>query len=233
MRVLFVGNSHTYFNDMPELFACMYCQIEGTRPEVTMLAYSGRDLKWHRSEYFSLRFALMYGSYDYCLIQQQAHPFPEEDFTEQWLDQVVEMCRRCHVKPIIYMTWAAKAQPEMTAVMSSFYRRMAEKHCCDLLPVGEMFADITQIGPEYDLYWNDGEHASPYGDYMIASSLVRFITGRDISPLTADGIDFAVRFDPETSLPQAEENTESVTVKLDEKTVELIKKIVMKTIKEK
>ena len=61
----------------------------------------------------------------------------------------------------------------------------------------------------------------------------RFITGRDISPLTADGIDFAVRFDPGTSLPQAEENTESVTVKLDEKTVELIKKTVMKTIKEK
>ena len=58
MRVLFVGNSHTYFNDMPALFARMCREMSGEEPELQMLAYSGRSLRWHREEYFSLRFAL-------------------------------------------------------------------------------------------------------------------------------------------------------------------------------
>ena len=61
MRVLFVGNSHTYFNDMPALFGRMCAELTGERPEVTMLAYSGRSLAWHREEYFALRFALLHG----------------------------------------------------------------------------------------------------------------------------------------------------------------------------
>ena len=76
MRVLFVGNSHTYFNDMPALFAAMCERLCGEKPDVTMLAFSGRPLSWHREEYFSLRFALLYGRYDYCVLQQQAHPSP-------------------------------------------------------------------------------------------------------------------------------------------------------------
>ena len=69
LRVLFVGNSHSYFNDMPELFARFTERTTGVRPSVTMLAYSARDLTWHRTEYFSLRFNLMYGGYDFCVIQ--------------------------------------------------------------------------------------------------------------------------------------------------------------------
>ena len=36
MRVLFIGNSHTYFNDMPALFAA-FCRQSGVDMEVTML----------------------------------------------------------------------------------------------------------------------------------------------------------------------------------------------------
>ena len=44
MKVLFVGNSHTYFNDMPRLFARMCAALTGEKPEVQMLAYSNRGL---------------------------------------------------------------------------------------------------------------------------------------------------------------------------------------------
>ena len=81
MRVLFVGNSHTYMNDMPALFADVMEKTTGEKTEVSMLAYSGRQLEWHRAEYFSLRFALLYGNYDYCVFQQAAHPFPDIDST--------------------------------------------------------------------------------------------------------------------------------------------------------
>ena len=38
MKVLFVGNSHTFFNDMPELFTRFVEKTTGEKPEVVMLA---------------------------------------------------------------------------------------------------------------------------------------------------------------------------------------------------
>jgi len=82
MKVLFVGNSHTYVNDMPELFARFAEKTTGVKPEVVMLAYPGRDYDWHFREYASLRFNLMYGGYDYCVLQQAAHPYPPIETTQ-------------------------------------------------------------------------------------------------------------------------------------------------------
>ena len=50
-RVLFIGNSHTYFNDMPALFAD-FCEAgTGERPFVTMLSHPGKTWEWHLQEY--------------------------------------------------------------------------------------------------------------------------------------------------------------------------------------
>ena len=99
MRVLFVGNSHTYFNDMPALFRRMCRELGETEPELTMLAYSGRSLAWHREEYFALRFALLHGRFDYCVIQQQAHPFPGEEATEAGARAICALCRKAGTRP--------------------------------------------------------------------------------------------------------------------------------------
>ena len=44
-KILFVGNSHTYMNDMPELARQMMENASGEPCEAVMLAYSGRPLK--------------------------------------------------------------------------------------------------------------------------------------------------------------------------------------------
>ncbi len=50
MRILFIGNSHTYMNDMPQLVREMIESATGEKCDVVMLAYSGRSLKWHMGE---------------------------------------------------------------------------------------------------------------------------------------------------------------------------------------
>ena len=166
MRVLFVGNSHSYFNDMPALFARMCEELTGERPEVTLLAYSGRSLAWHREEYFALRFALLYGRYDYCVLQQQAHPFPGEPATEEALRQILPLCEKGGAKPVLYMTWPEKARPQNAAPMIDSYEALAERLGAALAPVGELFERFR--GTDIELYWQDGEHASPYGSYLAA-----------------------------------------------------------------
>lgn len=204
MRVLFVGNSHTYFNDMPALFARMCQELRGERPEVTMLAYSGRSLAWHREEYFSLRFALLHGRFDYCVLQQQAHPFPDGEETRVSLRRILTLCRAGGVKPVLFMTWAQESEPEMSAVMSRFYRDFAAESGALLAPVGELFAQILREHPAVGLFWQDGAHASPYGSYLSAAVFASLLCGtRDLSALPDAGFDFRPDFEGEDGLPHA------------------------------
>ena len=191
MKVLFIGNSHTYFNDMPELFAVRCEELTGEKPETTMLSYPGRSFEWHWNEQMAYRFALMYGGYDYCVLQQQAHPFPGEDTTFTYGGKLIDLCRENGVKPVIYMTWAEKAHPENIGIMSRTYRTLADQTSSLLAPVGELFDKINREHPEIDLYYTDGEHASVYGDYLISLTLASVICGtRDFSKVSDTAINY-------------------------------------------
>ena len=222
MRVLFVGNSHTYFNDMPELFARMCRELTGERPELTMLAYSGRSLAWHREEYFALRFALLRGGYDACVIQQQAHPFPGEEAAEAGVRALLPLCEKGGARPVLFMTWAEKAKPENAARISRFYRRLAAETGALLAPIGELFERFR--GTDLELYWRDGEHASPYGSYLSAAVLAGLLCrAKDLSALSDRGIDFHAEYDKDGGgLPRAEEELSRAELQLDpEKTARI------------
>jgi hypothetical protein len=60
MKVLFIGNSHTYMNDMPELTRRMLEDSTGQPCLVTMLAYSGRSLKLIMGRHFFMSSHIYY-----------------------------------------------------------------------------------------------------------------------------------------------------------------------------
>ena len=45
-KVLFIGNSHTYFNDMPQMVKEL-ANAAGEELHVTMLTKGGMDFAWH------------------------------------------------------------------------------------------------------------------------------------------------------------------------------------------
>lgn len=69
MKVLWIGNSHTFFHDMPKTTAQLYEAAIKEKMEVTMLTQPGKDWAWHMEQYFEVRFNLKYGEYDYCILQ--------------------------------------------------------------------------------------------------------------------------------------------------------------------
>ena len=216
MRVLLIGNSHTYFHDMPHTFARMCAQLTGETPEVTMLAYSNRSLAWHREEYFSLRFALLYGKYDYCVLQQQAHPFPEEELTKASVLRIFSLCEAAGTKPVLMMTWAEKAYPEHFPPMQRLYGAIAAETGALLAPIGELFDEFRKTHPEIELYWHDGEHASVYGDYLIAAVLAGLLCKeKDLSALDDQAIDFDLDFEGENGMPLARECAAACVVQLN------------------
>ena len=81
LRILFIGNSHTYYNDMPSMVKAL-AEEAGFSCEVVMIAHGGWFLKQHVKEP-DVRFNIRYGNYDYVVLQEHAHPFgPAEDLYE-------------------------------------------------------------------------------------------------------------------------------------------------------
>ncbi|MCR5796268.1 MAG: hypothetical protein K6G61_13085 [Solobacterium sp.] len=202
MKTLFLGNSHTYMNDMPYLFRTLYHDSFGTGNEAVMLAYSGRSLEWHMKEYMSLRYQLLYGRFDHCIIQQAAHPFPEEGTTMENGKKIIELCRKCGTEPVLFMTWAEKRSPENQQKMIEVFEKLAAETGVKLAPVGLVWQKVQQEYPEIELYFEDGEHASPYGDLLIAMTLCRTLHPADEIVLPDRIIDYQVVWDeyPSASL---------------------------------
>ena len=81
MRTLFIGNSHTYFNDMPKIFKDI-CAENGIDMQVTMLTKGGMGLDYH-AENEQTRFNILFGDYDFVIIQHVAHPMGEFEDMEK------------------------------------------------------------------------------------------------------------------------------------------------------
>ncbi|MBR0130609.1 MAG: hypothetical protein IJM08_04855 [Firmicutes bacterium] len=222
MRILFIGNSHTFFNDMPETFADMVEAASGSRPEVTMLAYGGRSLIWHSQEYFALRFNLMYGNYDYCIIQQQAHPFPGIEETRKGLAPMVDICRAAGVRPVLYMPWAEKRFPENQEKITDCMVTLGKEFDIEVAPVGLVWKEMLAVHPEIDLFWKDGEHAGPVGDYLIALVLTMCILKKTDFAYPAKMRDFFQGLEIDRSNLRLIEDAAKTPVDIDDETVSAI-----------
>lgn len=228
MKILFIGNSHTYMNDMPELVREMIENATGETCEVVMLAYSARSLKWHMGEeYFSERFNILHGKYDYCVIQEQAHPMTEEADTITYASRIIELCRKVNTVPVIFETWAEKAKPENQVEMNRRYQSLAKETSALLAPIGEVWSAVKpELQDKYgvDLYFRDGEHASVVGDYLVAMVLTKVITGKLPESDFLKAYDFTL---PGEAWFPVKEDVEDEVVSIPEHIAEIIRKHIL------
>lgn len=192
MRVLFIGNSHTFYNDMPMIFKTLAQAAGDTEVEVTMQAHPGVHWSWHLRQGAELRFALVHGGYDYAVLQQAAHPVPALKAEDTLRDgkELIRLIRSQGIKPIVLMPWAEKKFPEHQAVMYDTYQRLSKEEGVPLSPAGYVFERVQKERPDIDLYWFDGEHCSPYGSYVVAASAYTVIFGKSPEGLPKKAFSF-------------------------------------------
>ena len=182
MRVLFIGNSHTYVNDMPQIFAEI-CRRSGVPTEVTMLTHGGMGWDFHEAQP-EVRFNIRYGNYDAVVLQHTAHPMGDLDVMHESGTHLIEWVKEANARPILYMTWTAKRDGEAAQrAMSEPYRRLAQEFSCAIAPVGEAWWRFQSACPEEELYAADGEHASMTGSTLAAYTIASVILDKDVADL--------------------------------------------------
>ena len=140
--------------------------------QVTMIAHSNWRLCDHAKEP-DVRFNIKYGKYDYVILQEYSQPFEEEAEYERSMRRFCGWIRRAGARPVIYMTWSRRDEPEAQETINRACRRMAEELDCLLAPVGEIW--WQRIGEGADLYFTDGQHPSKMGTAFVAEQLWRVI----------------------------------------------------------
>ena len=179
VRVLFVGNSLTYVNDLPAAFATIYQASQpDTKVETEMLAQGGALLREHLDA-GALRSLLGRERFDIVVLQELGGlPLCPDDFppckdSPQALRDAAAAVRAANSRPVWFATWQAlpSAQEELSRRVSTLARELQ----IDTVDVG---AAMQRVAPNMrrHLVVQDG-HPRPLGTWLAASALVANITG--------------------------------------------------------
>ena len=122
MKVLFIGNSHTFVHYVPARVK-VFCESHGKPVEPVMLTHPGMGLDWHLGQ-SQTYFNLMCGGFDAVILQHNAHPFPGKDSLLEAGKKMASLTPE-GTKIFLYMTWSEKNDPEGQAVMSEAYEALA------------------------------------------------------------------------------------------------------------
>jgi hypothetical protein len=205
-RLLFIGNSYTYFNNLPEMFAKL-ADAGHQRVETSMVAPGGWRLKdhWDKGEAPKI---LREGRWDYVVLQEQSMlgtnfllngkpRVKNDEVFRPWADKWAAEIRKAGARPVFYLTWARKATPEDQAVLNDAYMRAAKANEALVVPVGIAWNQVRRENPSIELFYADGSHPLPAGTYLAACTfyaaifdstpvgLPAKIIGRPVDLLTA------------------------------------------------
>ena len=186
MRVLFIGNSYTYFNDLPALFKDI-CKKNGYEVETDSVTAGGYTLGQYLlpdNEYgIKARGLLESEKYDYVILQEQSvRPASEPEEFYSAVRELSKLIKKNGATPVLYETWARADGSETLAALGwnretmqeklkKSYETAAEENGAILVYAGERFSDAYKAGePVYD---PDGSHPSPTGTKIVAEEFFR------------------------------------------------------------
>ena len=195
-RVLFIGNSYTYFNNLPEMFAKLAESGKRGPVDVEMVAPGGYRLKDHW-EKGKAREVLHDGKWDYVVLQDQstlgvtywvegkAHVTSDvifHPYALMWAEEV----RKAGATPTFFLTWAGKDTPEDQPALNDAYTRAAKESQSRVAPVGVAWQQVRQQNPALSLFYvGRGSHPSVEGSYLAACAL--YATIFESSPVGLPG----------------------------------------------
>lgn len=192
VSVLFIGNSFTFMNEMPNTFREI-AKSKGKMVHVERVTEGGKSLDWHSKQektYTTLRSR----KWDYVILQELSNTPAQPDsktetislpFFRQLADSIRKNAECTQI--MLYMTWGYKngnsqwaeisTYESMQARISNTYMRYSDLISAQLSPVGAVWSQVRKSYPALELYDADTFHPSPLGSYLSAATFYAAIFG--------------------------------------------------------
>lgn len=178
IRVLWIGNSYTYVNDLPKMVAAL-AQAGGQRPLVQERETPGGcSLEKHWKNGKTLE-KIRSRQWDYVILQEHSlgaikNPAAMMDHAKQFDVEV----KKQGGKTLLYLTWARANAPENQAKISKAYLDVAGEIKAQVAPVGIAWEKALAADKERVLHQSDKSHPSAAGSYLAACVFYATIYGK-------------------------------------------------------
>ena len=174
LRVLFIGNSYIYVNDLPSVVGDLATAAgEKRRFAAEEVLIGGASLERHLAQGDALK-AIARGGWDVVIIQEQSM---------RPIDAPGDAVKQAGARLVFYETWAREATPASQDSLSHVYHRAAELTGGNLAHVGEAWAafratETVAAGTHSALFNPDGSHPSGAGTYLAACVIYATLYGK-------------------------------------------------------
>lgn len=169
-KVLFIGNSYTYFWNLPQSVAVM-ADDRGLEMVTRQSTAGGSNLgqHWRSEKELESTDLIEQGGFDAVVIQDHSLRAIEHPDSLVYFGRLMgELIRKNGARPYVYVTWAREKDPAKQSEITSRYTELAGLINAEIVPAGPAWELAKKEDPGISLYDEDGSHPNTLGTYLTA-----------------------------------------------------------------
>lgn len=184
-RVLFIGNSLTYANDLPGMLSAVSQAAGDTAWQVRWVAFPDYALEDHWSEGTARR-ALRASRWEVVVLQQGPSSLPENQILLRDGALLFEPeIRAAGARAALYMVWPSRARSADFPAVHTSYLNAARAVNGLFAPAGDAWLRAWARDSTLALYSADDFHPSALGTFLAALVLYETLSGKSVVGLPA------------------------------------------------
>jgi hypothetical protein len=178
-RVLFIGDSYTYVNDLPTTFADL-AWAAGRRVDAVTLASGGETLGGHVAD-SATESTISSENWNTVVLQDQSEDPAVANYRagEMYpaVTELAQLIRNAGAEPLLFQTWGHEtgwpaaglySYSSMQAAVDEGYLGIAAELAIPIAPVGDAWQTVVAQQANPMLWQDDGVHPTTAGTYLAA-----------------------------------------------------------------
>ncbi|MFP2904365.1 SGNH/GDSL hydrolase family protein [Pyxidicoccus sp. 3LFB2] len=195
-RVLFIGNSYIYYNNLPRVLEALAASASPPeRVETRGVLIGSARLKTHWDDGKAVA-AIREGGWSHVVLQEQStlgillldgrhHINDPERLLFPYARRFHDEAKQRGARTVLALTWSRRHAPEAQVRLNQAYFSLGRELGATVTPIGLAWQIVREQHPDIALYVDDGSHPSPAGTYLAACTLYATLFGRSPEGLTS------------------------------------------------
>jgi len=179
LKVLFMGNSYIFYNNLPQLVTYM-ADKTAIKLVTQKSTFGGASLSdhWDGRNGLKSKELIQNGKYDVVIIQENSMGgINSPDRFYKYTTLFADLIKSTGAKPYLMQPWARQQVPQYIDDLDKAHERAAGENNMTLLPVGRAWSMACTYRPTAPLFDADGSHPAALGTYLSAAVIVGSVCG--------------------------------------------------------
>lgn len=178
-KVLFIGNSLTFYNKLPDMIKFLAGHApKPQKLDVDSHTVGGAKIEKHWKDGEALK-KIQKGGWTYVVLQGlSTEAVTDKDGLFKHIRLFDAEIKKSGAKTLLYMTWALQKAPQDQAKITQAYNDIGKELGARVIPVGAAREAVLKSNPAAPIYTADGKHPSPAGSYLAACLFYAMLSGQ-------------------------------------------------------